>query len=188
MKIFDRIKYDLTSMLKLFYHAIPLKRLVLGKDVFITRYGFGDTSGSCFGASWEDQGGEKKFWKGTWVNNMAGNSLNLRELKNLTEALDILARGGRLTGIELFILTDKTTADAAYSNGTSFSSQLFDCVLRLRFLEMIHRCKIHIFCVSGDRMIEQRDDGLSSFFSSEGDTKGRVIFQFIPVNKNSLER
>ena len=53
---------------------------------------------------------------------------------------------------------------------------------------MIHRCKIRIFHVSGDIMIEQGADGLSRVNFSEGHIKGRIIFGFISVNKNALER
>ena len=52
---------------------------------------------------------------------------------------------------------------------------------------MSHRCKIHIFHVSGDRMTEQVGDGLSIENFSEGHTKGRMIFESTPVNNNALE-
>ena len=52
---------------------------------------------------------------------------------------------------------------------------------------MSHRCKIHIFQVSGDRMIEQRADGLPRGNVSEGHMKGRIIFEIFSVNNNTLE-
>ena len=77
VKVVDQMKYDLTSLRKLFDHATPPKRVVQVKDVCTTQYGFGDESGSGFGALWEDQGGENKYWKLTWVNNMYRDSVNL---------------------------------------------------------------------------------------------------------------
>ena len=76
----------------MFNQEIPMERLVRGEYVCTTQYGFGNASGSGFGALWEDQGREKKYWKGTWENNMAGKSSDLCELKNLAETLEILAR------------------------------------------------------------------------------------------------
>ena len=153
VKVVDRLKYGLTALRKLFDRANPMNRILWGKYVCTSQYGFGDALGSGFDASWEDQGGEKKYWKGNWGNNMAGKSSNLCELKNPKEALDILAREGRLTGLKFFIFTDNTATEAAYLNSTSFSSELSDCVIRLRLLDISHQCKIHIFHVSGDRMI-----------------------------------
>ena len=77
VKFVNRLKDDLTSLGKLFNNANPLKRLVQGKDVCTTNYGFGDALGSGFGSSWEDQGGQNEHRKGTWGNNMSGESSNL---------------------------------------------------------------------------------------------------------------
>ena len=52
LKVVGRMKDVLTSLLKLFNHATPPKRPVRGEDVCTTRYGFVDTPGSFFGASW----------------------------------------------------------------------------------------------------------------------------------------
>ena len=89
-----------------------------------------------------------------------------------------------MTGVEFFIFTDNTTAEAACFNGTSSSSELFDFVLRLKFLEMVHRFKIHICHASGYIMIEQVADGQSRGNFYEGHMKGRSIFEFILVNNN----
>ena len=95
---------------------------------------------------------------------------------------------GRLDGVELFIFIYNTTAESAYFNYTSSSSELFYCVLRFRLLYMSHRYKIHIFHVSGNIMIEQVSDDISRGNIYEGHIKGRSIFEFIPVNNNALER
>ena len=64
---------------------------------------------------------------------------------------------GRMTGSEFYIFTANTTYEIAYFNGTSSSSEMFDCVLWLGLLEMSHWCNIHILHVSGDK---QGADGL----------------------------
>ena len=60
-----------------------------------------------------------------------------------------------------FIFSNNTTAESAYFDGTSYSSELNYCVMRLKLLEMSHRCKLCIFHVYGNRMIDQGADGLS---------------------------
>ena len=113
VKVVDGMKDNLTALQKLFDHETPTKWLFQGKYVCNTQYGFGGTLVSSFGASWEDQGGQNKYQKGTWRNNMDGKPSNLRGLNNLEEALEILAREWRLTRIEYFIFTENTTAKAA---------------------------------------------------------------------------
>ena len=78
-------------------------------------------------------------------------------------------------------------AEAAYFNGSSSSEELFNCIVRLRQLEMGHSCKIYIFHVSGKGMIAQGSDGLSRSNFSEGSMKGKSILEFIPFNENDLE-
>jgi hypothetical protein len=124
-------------------------------------YGFGDASWKGFGASWEARDGELYFRLGTWGEDMTSESSNLRELKNLVETLETMGRLGHLAGFEVFICTDNSTAKAAYFNGSSSSEELFNCIIRLRQLEMGQGCKIYIFHISGKRMIEQGSDGLS---------------------------
>ena len=121
VNVVDWLKDELNSLIKLFNHAIPPKRIVQGQNMCTTEYGFGDVSGSGFGTSREDQGREKKYREKNWGNNMAGKSSNLRELKKTTETLEIISGEGRLSGVEFFIFTYNITAEAAYFNGTSSS-------------------------------------------------------------------
>ena len=111
--------------------------------------------------SWEVREGELYFRLGTWGEDMSSESSNLRELKNLVETLETMDTLGHLSGFEVFICTDNSTAEAAYFNGSSSSRELFNCIVRLRQLEMGHSCKIYPFHVSGNRMIAQGSDFLS---------------------------
>jgi hypothetical protein len=43
---------------------------------------------------------------------------------------------GTLSGHELFMFTDNSTAESAFFKGTSSSEKLFDLVLQLRKIEM----------------------------------------------------
>jgi hypothetical protein len=188
VKVVDRLADDLTALKTLFDHDKPPRRLVRGKAIKEAEYGFGDASGKGFGASWEVRNGELYYRLGTWGTDMSNQSSNLRELKNLLETLEIMARLGHLTGFEIFICTDNSVSEAAYFNGSSSSKELFNCIIRLRQLEMGHGCKIYIFHVSGKRMIKQGTDGLSRGNFTEGSMKGKSVIEYIPFNLTALER
>jgi len=188
VKVVDRLANDLTALKVLFDHAAPPRRLVRGKAIKEVQYGFGDASGKGFGASWEVKNGELYYRLGTWGEDMSDQSSNLRELKNLVETLEVMAKLGHLAGFEIFICTDNAVSEAAYFNGSSSSEELFNCIVRLRQLEMGHRCKIYIFHVSGKRMIKQGSDGLSRGNFSEGTMKGTSVLEYIPFNRTAVER
>ena len=188
VKVVDRLADDLTALKTLFNHATPPRRLVRGKAIQGAHYGFGDASGKGFGASWEVRNGELYYRLGTWGADMDGQSSNLRELKNLVDTLEVMAKLGHLVGFEIFICTDNSVAEAAYFNGSSSSKELFNCIVRLRQLEMGHQCKIYIFHVSGKRMIKQGSDGLSRGNFTEGSMKGTSVLEYVPFNLDALER
>ena len=56
-KAVGRFMKDLTALESLMSSPKPPLRLVRGNQVLIVKYGFGDASGSGFGASWEAPGG-----------------------------------------------------------------------------------------------------------------------------------
>jgi hypothetical protein len=60
------------------------------------------------------------------------------------------------------MFTDNFVTECYYFQGTSASPILFELVLRLRKLELLYRCKIHMVHISVTRMIVQGTDGLSS--------------------------
>jgi hypothetical protein len=104
------------------------------------------------------------------------------------ETLDRVVKSHNLSGSEIFIFTDNSTAEAALWKGTSKSRLLFDLVLRLKVLELSHGLILHVVHVSGRRMIAQGTDGLSHANHSKGVMKGKDMRDFIPLNLNPLER
>ena len=155
---------------------------------------FGDASGGGFGSSWEKgkvEGEDDErvgFRFGTWDSQSSEESSNYRELRNLTETLELMGNDGELDGTELFVFTDNSTAESAFAKGSSSSRKLFELVLRLRKLEMTNGCKIHVSHVSGARMIAQGSDGLSRGNMAEGVMRGESMKDFVPINKTALER
>ena len=102
------------------------------------KYAFGDASKAGFGLSWISAFGVK-YRFGTWGRDMENGSSDLRELKNLVDSLKKMAEASELEGLEIFVFTDNSTAEAAFFRGSSKSRRLFELVLELRELEM--KCK-----------------------------------------------
>jgi hypothetical protein len=170
-----RFQEDLLALRRLLrFKEPPLKR-VRCKQTAQAYYGFGDASGSGFGATIQI-GDDIHFQYGQWVSEVTeNNSSNWRELNNLVEAIAGTVLTHAMGGSEIFIFTDNSTAEAAYWKGTSRSPKLFELVLRLKELEMEHDLQIHVVHVSGKRMIAEGCDGLSRADHGEGVMLGKDI-------------
>jgi hypothetical protein len=89
----------------------------------------------------------------------------------------------------LCLRTTASTAEAAFFKGTSSRILLFDLVLRLRKLEVAHRCMLHLVHVAGtSRMIGQRSDGLLRGNFIEGVMMGQTMTSYIPLSRTQRHR
>ena len=194
VSVVPRLHSDLLALTELFEAKLPAHRLVRGSKLNTAKLAFGDASGEGFGSSWErgkKEGDDEErvgFRFGTWDSQSSNESSNYRELRNLTETLELMGCEGELSGIELFVFTDNSTAESAFAKGSSSSRKLFELILRLRKLEMTQGCKIHISHVSGARMIAQGSDGLSRGNMAEGVMRGGKMKDFVPINETALDR
>jgi hypothetical protein len=165
----------------------PLKRVRACKSGKVF-YGFGDASGSGFGATIQI-GDEIHYEYGQWCLEVTKErTSNWRELNNLVEALEGLVCEHDLRGCELFIFTDNSVAESAYWKGTSKSKALFELVLRLKMLELKYGMHIHVVHVSGKRMIAEGSDDLSRAFHGTGVMLGKDIRFFIPLHLDPIVR
>jgi hypothetical protein len=150
-------------------------------------YGFGDASGAAFGASFQIVD-KIEFEYGQWCTEATEvESSNWREANNLAEHLERTVREKDLRGVEIFIFTDNTMAEAAFWKGHSKSRKLFEIVLRLKKLEMNHDLLLHVVHVSGRRMIHQGTYGLSRADQTTGAMEGRQMEEFVPLHQSALE-
>ena len=193
VKTVPRLSPDLLALMDLFAGEEPAQRLVRGNKVNTAKFAFGDASGGGFGSSWESGVGNKgveevAYRFGTWDDMSSAASSNYRELKNLTETLELMSRNGDLQGTEWFMFTDNSTAESAFAKGSSSSKLLFELILRLRKLEMRSSCKIHVIHVAGTRMIAQGSDGLSRGNLAEGVMRGESMKDFVPINQDAFMR
>jgi hypothetical protein len=188
VKAVPRFQADVSALLRLLQSdKPPLKRARCKKTAKVF-YGFGDASGSGFGATIQIDD-HIEFEYGQWCHEVTETkSSNWRELNNLVEALERSVNTHDMRGSEFFIFIDNSTAEAAFWKGTSKSPLLFELVLRLKELEMEHDLQIHVVHVSGKRMIAEGADGLSRADHGEGVMLGKDIRFYIPLHLDPVER
>jgi len=163
-----RLRQDLAVLQQMFHGDTPSVRYLRSKRTGYATYGFGDASGAGFGCAFTTPQLSTWFSFGTWGSDAEDTSSNYKELRNLTESIELGVQDGTLLNTELFIYTDNMTAEGAYHRGNSDSRLLFDLVVRLRKLDMLGCVKLHLTHIAGTRMIQSGVDGLSRGSFTEG--------------------
>ena len=176
---------DLKALVELTESDTALVLLVQSNRLYIIQYRFADASGGGFGSSVFTPNGLEVI-HGTWNKDGKDKSSNFRELANLVLRLEKDAEEGKLDGVEMFFFTDNSTTESAFPNGTSSSKLLFDLVLRVKKIELIHSVRLHIIHASGARMIQQGTDSLSRGNFLEGVMKGDSMLKFIPISQSAV--
>jgi hypothetical protein len=142
--------YDVKALQPLTKETTPPFCIVRLTQVQAVRYGFGDASGSGFGAMFSGSGGEVLYRHCIWGSDAEGSSSNWKELTKLVESLELeTTREGRLQGCKVFLFMDKLMAKAAFFQGTSSNECLFNLILRLRKLELEQQCLLHLMHACG---------------------------------------
>ena len=186
VKAVPRFLDDLKALEELTESDHPPLRIVRPRWRVVARYGFGDASGSGFGAASTTAKGVRVRY-GVWGSDESFKSSNNRELRNLVEALEDLWEKGELYGVEIFIITDNSTTEGCFYHGTSTSKELFELVLRLKKLEMAAGAKVHLIHCAGTRQIAQGCDGLSRGDLTEGIMAGQDMLSFVPLHLGAFD-
>jgi hypothetical protein len=190
----SRLEEDIEVLKIMFQRQTPSRRLIRGFNVARVMYGFGDASGAGFGSSWvsgtvgEEQSRKVHYRFGRWGSESDGRSSNFRELSNLVATLTRLAEQGELSGVEVFVFTDNSTAEAAFNRGSSSSQKLYELVKQVKLMEMLFSTRIHIIHVAGKRMIAQGTDGLSRGVLTDGVMIGQEMTSFVPLHLSAISR
>jgi hypothetical protein len=187
IQVVPRLHLDLKALESLLEAETPAEVLVRASRVFAVLYGFADASGKGFGSTVLGKDGIR-YRIGTWDSDTEDESSNFREFENVVCALEAEARTGALDDAIIFMCTDNSTVEAALAKGNSSSRKLYELVLRVRLLEMRHRCKIIVSHVSGERMKAQGTDGVSRGQMKEGVTAGLDMMSFIPFHQSAIQR
>ena len=185
-----RLYRDIGALEELTCLDEPPLRPVRCKKVTWVLHGFGDASGPGFGYSSQFAGEEEiDFEFGQWTCSVSSEmSSNWRELNNFVEFLERQALKGLLLGTEIFAATDNSVAESAFYKGYSSSPELDKLIVRIYVLEMRFRFRLHLFHVSGKRMISQGTDGLSRGDRGTGSMLGTTIASFLPLHLTAFER
>jgi hypothetical protein len=184
-----RLASDMEALKELLAGDVPRLKRVRCRVKGQAFYGFGDASGSSFGASFQI-GDEIDVEYGQWCTEVTEvESSNWREANNLVEHLERIVKKHNLRGVEIFLFKDNTTAEAAFWKGHLTSRKLFEIVLRLKKLEMDYDILLQVIYVSGKRMIHQGTDGLSRADRTTGVLmQGIRMEEFVPLHLNGLDR
>ena len=160
VKVKSRLKDDVDALLVLMNSEMPPLRKVRTKHTHYVYYGFGDASGSAYGVTLS-AGETLQYQYGQWCMEMAEESSNWRELRNLVDALKNWNDQYSLRGSVMFLFTDNTTVESTFWKGTSKSKKLFELILDMKRLSLQLDLQLYVIHVSGKRMIDQGTDGLS---------------------------
>ena len=100
---------------------------------------------------------DSENWSTQWKNETS----NSKAVTNITVRVEELAEKHKLDNGELFILIDNQVFEECFYRGDYNSQKLNGLVLRLRLVEMITVCILHVIHVEGTRMKILVIDGLS---------------------------
>lgn len=180
-----RLYDDVNALLLFFPPTTPVQ--IIARPVqgsCLVAYGGGDASGEGFGGQIQPL---DRIRCGFWCPAKSDESSNWRELRNLIDLLQLEAASGRLTGKEVWLATDNTTAAFAFHNGTSSSRMLHDMVVGLRMLTLRGNFLLHLYHIAGTRMIESGIDGLSRG-ELHVDSLDRAIPIIMPLHLLPIQR
>jgi len=110
--------------------------LIQGTAISEARYCFEDDYKAGFGASLARKGGIN-YKLGFWGKDKAENLSNWSELQNLVDTLWEESQDSGLKGVEVFLITNNSTAEGVFLNGSWKSRKLFELVLKLLKAEKI---------------------------------------------------
>ena len=151
-------------------------------------YGFRDSSGTGLGATFTCGSGFN-FRIGVWETSEKEESSNWKEFANVVAALEDAAKERNLEGAEVFMFTNNSTVEACAVKGTSTSPKLLALVVvKLRAMTTLYGLKLHIFHVSGTRMIAHGTDGVSRGYLALGVMAGEAMNDFIPIHLSATDR
>ena len=151
--------------------------------------GFDDASETGLGAAFTC-GSSFSFRIGVWGSDESDQSSNWKEFTNIVKSLKEETTTGNLVNSEVFMLTDNSTVESCVVKGSSSSVKLLGLIIRLRALTTIHGLRVHIFHMTGTRMIAQGSDGVSRGYLGEGIISGcgNAMKSFIPIHLMAMKR
>jgi len=184
-----RLADDVRALKMVFAGDTPVHSIIRPvRGAFCVVYGGGDAAGEGFGSKWNPLGMETLAETGFWCSEASEQTSNWREFRNLLEAIRREAARGRLTGKEVWVATDNSTASISAYKGRSGSPLLDKMVLELRLIGMRANCIIRFVHVAGTRMIAFGIDGLSRGEFQVGALLRQGPRGILPLHLSALDR
>ena len=110
-----RLKYDPFAIKSLMNNKKPVRRFFRGENILVSKYRFGDTSGTVLGSIWTTLQSKVKYRFGVWGSDEEKGSYNLKELRNLFGTVEqINNEDDGLSGVERSIFTYNSVAEGAF--------------------------------------------------------------------------
>lgn len=175
------------ALRKLFYGARPREVLVRPKDKHNLRYMLADASADGFGTGVQYPDMTIDERDGLWTDQFSLSSSNLREASGIANRLKRDISAGKHDGCEVWVGTDNAVWAAVCNKGMSSVRHLFQLWVDICLLCHEHGVFLHVFHISGDRMIDTGMDGLSRGDRDTGFTLGYDMRSFIPVAVSAFD-
>ena len=175
------------ALLRLFSSDLPLMVPLRPTDAHKLQYTVGDASAEGFSIVTQYPDLTIQARDGLWDEVFAEGGSNLRDVQNFGNHLLEEIRAGMHDGCALWAATDNAVWSAVWHKGMSSVKHLFKIAVDLRVECQSHEVFLHLFHISGDRMIATGIDERSRGNLDAGVSLGHDIHPFIPLNKGAFE-
>ena len=176
-----------TALLELFESETPLMVPIRPTDKHKLRYAVGDASAEGFAMGMLMPDGRFDLADGLWDAEFAKGGSNLREAQNQVNFLLKGIREGKHDGCSIWAATDNAVFSGVWHKGMSSARHLFDLVLCLKKECHKHEVFLHVFHISGERMIACGIDGASRGNEDTGVLAGFDLRTYFPIDKSAFE-
>jgi hypothetical protein len=181
-----RATYELVlhvhALRRLFDTEDPRVALIRPMEKHMLRYACGDASAEGFAQAVQYPDLVIDERDGLWEPGISKKSSNLREALNIANHLKHDIQAGRFDGCEVWQGTDNAIFSAVVNKGMSSVRHLFDLVVEIKIECHEHGVFLHVFHISGERMIATGIDGLSRGDHESGIALGYDLRDFLPLD------
>ena len=186
-RVTDELVCHINALLLLFVSETPLMVPLRPSEAHKLRYVVGDASAEGFSIVTQYPDLRLDSRDGLWEELFAEGGSNLREAQNFANHLLVEIRSGKHDGCAVWAGTDNAVWSAVWHKGMSTVKHLFNLAVQLRIECHAHEVFLHLFHISGNRMIATGVDGRSRGDLDAGVSLGHDIRQFIPLDKGAFD-
>jgi len=176
-----------TALLKIFASDVPLMIPLRPTDSHKIRYTVGDASAEGFSIATQYPDTTISFRDGLWSEAFAEGGSNLCKAQNFGNHLLHEVLASKHDGCAVWAGTDNAVWSAVWNKGMSSVKHLFNIALNLKVACQDHEVYLHIYHLSGDRMIKTGLDGRSRGDLDAGVSLGHDVRHYLPLDKGAFQ-